>query len=380
MGAFFTNIQFKTTGFDNAKITQEVIEFITNYSLNAGFIQVDNEDDADKTIIVSNSADSDWLSIYDEEMEDQGSKSLNLLSAALSKQFGSHTLSVLVNDSDSLYIGLHNRGTLKDAFSNLSKTIDFTKRKPIVWSEILVNNYTFDDIQNAWQNKTILVEDFLAEFAKFINIDTSKLITGFNYFNEENSNEGIKLNFARKDQPPKPKLELTKFGLLGGSGLVDVSEGERQTIHWILTNYGTFSKGIEVMITGECIEKGLLVPESVHASYFRPHGDQQKEYEVPFEELVTSTGEKIYCARFEDMYIRKGFQTHQPMSPKEQKRYFANSYACAMKFDIRFIGGKNESGEFDLFFVPLENRQEGAFYYKMSKGSLNEWIEKMSND
>lgn len=376
MGAFFTNIQLKTSSLDKTEITDKVIEYITKFNTEAGFIKVDSEEEANKTVIVSQSDNSKWLSIYDEEMEDQGSRKLNKLSSELSKEFKTTALSVLVNDSDSIYLGINTNGTLKDSLSNLSKEIDFNKNKPSVWTEILVDNFSFDDIQTAWQSKTIFVEDFLTQFAKFTGLDNSKLLTGYNYINEENRSEGIKLNFAQKDKKKTAELGLTKFSMLAGAGLVDVKEGEKQNIEWILTNYGTFSKGVDVVIAGECIEKGLLIPEIVQTNYVKPQLDKQNEYKATFVETVATTGEKIFYAKIEDIYIPKGFQPSYPMSAKEGKRYGEISYDCAIKFNISFIGGNDGGGEVAIFFSPIENRQDGSYYCNLTKGTLEEWMKK----
>ena len=376
MGAFFTNIQLRTSSFDKAEITDKVIEYIRNYNEETGFIKVDNEEDADKTIIISLPNDSEWLSIYDEGMEDQGSRKLNKLSSGLSKQFETTALSILVNDSDSIYVGLNVNGILKDSISNLSKEIDFNKSKPNVWTDILSDNYSFDDIKTAWQNKSVFVEDFLTEFAKFINLDNLKLLTGYNYINEEKPNEGIKLNFAQKDKKKTAELGLPKFRMLAGAAIVDVKEGEKQNIEWILTNNGTSSKGVDVVVAGECIEKALLIPEIVQTNYVRQQLNKQNEFKATFVETVATTGEKIFYARIEDIYIPKGFKPNYPMSPKEMKRYEKISYDCAIKFNISFIGGNEGAGDVAIFFSPIENRQDGSYYSSLTKGTFEEWMKK----
>ncbi|WP_281235067.1 hypothetical protein [Flavobacterium gelatinilyticum] len=376
MGAFFTNIQLKTSNFDRTEITEKVIQYITNYNQESGFVKVDNEADADKTIIISFSNDSEWVSVYDEEMEYEGPRKLNKLASVLSKQFKTTALSILVNDSDSVYVGLNNNGILKDSISNLSKKVDFNKSKPNAWTDILLGNYAFDDIKMAWQNSSFFVEGFLTEFAKFINVDSSKLLTGYNYISEENQSEGIKLNFAQKDKKENTELGLTKFSMLSGAGLIDIKEGEKKDRGWVLTNYGTFSKGVDVVIAGECIEKSLLVPETVQINYVIPQLDKKNEFKASFIETVATTGEKIFYARIEDIYIPKGFKPNYPMSPKEGKRYEKIAYDCAIKFNISFIGGNEESGEVAVFFSPLENRQDGSYCSNLTKATLQEWIEK----
>jgi hypothetical protein len=378
MGAFFTNIQVSTSSFEKTGITEKIIEYIVHFNAEAGFIRVDGEEEADKTVIVSLPNDSNWLSIYDEEMEDQGSKKLNRLSSGISKQFKTTALSVLVNDSDSMYVGLNINGTLKDSLSNLSKKIDFDKSKPDFWKDILLNNYSFEDIKIAWQKKIVFVEDFLTEFAKFIDLDASRLLTGYEYLSEEKPNEGIKLNFIHKDKKKTADLGLTKFSMIAGSGLVDVKKGEKQDTEWIMTNQGTFSNGLDLIVAGECIEKELLIPEIAKLSYMKYKSEHQNEFFAPFIETVSTTGEKIFYARIEDIYIPKGFKPAEPMSPKESKRYGKIWYDPAIRFNISFIGGEDGNGDFEIFFSPLVNRQEGSYCASLMKDSLENWMSKDS--
>lgn len=376
MGAFFTNVQLKTSGFNKDEITGKVIEYITKFNTEAGFIKVDSEEEADKTVIVSPSDNSNWVTIYDEETEDQGSRKLNKLTSALSKEFKTTALSVLVNDSDSMYIGLNINGTLKDSLSNLSKEIDFSKNQPGVWTEILVDNYSFNDIVTAWQNKTMFVEDFLTQFAKFTDLDNSKLLTGNEYKNEEKPNEGIKLNFAQKEKKKVAELGLTKFSLISGGGIIDVKRAENKSIEWMLTNYGTFSNGLDIVIAGKCIEKGLIIPEIAKVSHYKYKSEKQNEFVVPFVETVSTTGEKIFYVRIEDIYIPKGFQPTYPMTPKEGKRYGKIWYDSAIKFNINFIGGEEGIGDFNVFFSPIVNRQDGSYVANIMKGTIEDWMKK----
>jgi hypothetical protein len=376
MGAFFTNVQLRTSGLDKSNLTDDAINYINQLNNEAGFVKVDNKDEADKTVILSPSDDLAWISIYDEETEDQSFGKLNKLASGLSKRFKTTALSILVNDSDSIYVGINVNGTLKDTISNLSKKIDFTKNKPAAWSEILVTDYSFDDVKSAWQNKSVFVEDFLTEFAKFIDLDTSKLLTGYEYLNEERPNEGIKLNFAQKNKKKADELGLTKFSMIAGAGLVDVKAGEKQVTEWIMTNQGTFSNGLEIVITGECIEQDLLIPEILKASYIKYKSDNQTEFAAPFIETVATTGEKLFYARIEEIYIPKGFQPTYPMTPKEAKRYGKIWYDPAIKFNISFIGGKDGIGDFEIFFSPLVNRQEGSYCASLMKGRQEDWMKK----
>ena len=374
MGAFFTNIQLKNTCAKPDELTDKVIAYITKYNLEAGFIRVDNETEADKTVIILPSEDLRWISIYDEDTEDQELSKLNKLSNELSKQFKTTSLDILVNDSDSIYLGINVNGILKDSITNIEGEIDFNKSEPKIWTDILEDNYSFDDIEKAWKEKNIFVEDFLKKFAKFANIDIDKLLTGYLYLQEENPSLGIKLNFALKDKKVNSELGLTKFSMLAGAVVVDLQHGEKQNIEFILTNKGTFSTGIDIVISGECIEQSLLIPEFVKANYVTYVSEKQNDFTLSFIETISTTGQKIFYARIEDMYIPEGFNPTYPLTSKGAERYRKVAYDCAIKFNINFIGGNNGNGDFTIFFSPLINRQEGTHSSRLMKGGVEDWM------
>ena len=376
MGAFFTNIQLRTSDIDKSGITDRVVEYIVKLNAEAGFTKIDDEGQADKSVIISPSDDLMWISIYDEDTEDQNSKKLNKIASYLSNEFKTIALSILVNDSDTVYVGLTNNGTLKDTVSNRSKKIDFSKSKPPVWSDILVNNYSFEDVKSAWQSKSVFVEDFLTQFAKLINLDTSKLLTGYEYLNEETLTKEIKLNFVHRDKKKPPELGLTKFSMVAGSGLVDAKKGEKQFREWIITNEGDSSNGLEIIVAGECIENGLIIPDFANLSLFLPQADKQNEFTASFIETSSTTGEKIFYARVEDIAIPIGYKPTFPMTPKESKRYGNIRYDRSIRFNISFIAEKEGVGEFTIFFSPLVNRQEGSYSSTVFKGQLDDWMKK----
>ncbi|MGB4776224.1 MAG: hypothetical protein WBP45_13700 [Daejeonella sp.] len=367
MGAFFTNIQLRVSELDKTNITGRVIDYIIKLNSEAGFTIVDNEDKADKSVIISPSEDLTWISIYDEDTEDQNAKKLNKIASSLSKEFKTKALSIIVNDSDTGYISLINNGTLKDTIKNRSNKIDFSKSKPLVWSDILVENYSFEDIKSASRNKSAFVEDFLNQFAKLINLDSLKLLTGYNYLNEEKSVQQLKLNFVQKGKKAE-ELGLTKFRMLAGVGIIDVKNGERKTAEWIVTNQGSASTGLDIIIAGECITNDLLIPEVVKVSLF----GSENPYPQQFIKTVSTEGEKIFYAKLEGFNIPEGYKPSYPMSPKESKRYGMIQYECGVNFNITFIGGKEGIGEFTVFFSPLVNRQDGGDCSTLLKGKFED--------
>jgi hypothetical protein len=378
MGAFFSNIQLRTSEIDKTNITNRVVDYIIKLNSEAGFIKVDDEDEADKSVIISPAEDFSWISIYDENTEDQNSRKLNKIASSLSKEFKTNALSILVNDSDTVYVRLVKNGTLKDSFSNRSKKIDFSKNKPLIWSDILANTYTFEHVKSAWNSKSVFVEDFLSRFAKLINLDSSKLLTGYEYLNEENLTGKTKLHFSEINKKKPAELGLTKFFVVAGSGLVDAKSGEKQSREWIITNEGDTSKGLEIIVTGYCIENGLVIPEFAKLNLLFPQADNQNEFFISFIETTSTTGEKLFYARVEDILIPKGYKPTFPMTPKESKRYGRIRYEYSIRFSICFIVGSDDVGEFTVFFCPLVNREEGFYSSVVFKGQLDDYLKKIA--
>ena len=369
MGASFTSIQLRTSDTDQSDITEKVVEYIVKLNAEAGFKRIADEDQSDKSIIISPSDDLTWISIYDEDAEDQNLRKLNKLASCLSKEFKTIALSILVNDSDLVYVGLTNNGTLKDTISNRLKKINFGKSNPSVWSDLLINSYSFEDVKDAWQSKSIFVEDFLTRFAKLINLDASKLVTGYEYLNEESLTKEIKLNFVQENKKKSPELGLTKFSLVAGSTLVDAKKGKNQFREWILTNEGASSNGLDVIVAGECIENGLIIPDFVNIGMSVQPVDMQNNFTASFIEATSTIGEKIFYARVEDIIIPEGYKPTFPMTSKESKRYNSIRYDRAIKFNVSFIVEKEGVGEFTIFFCPLVNRQEGSYSSKVFKAA-----------
>lgn len=193
-------------------------------------------------------------------------------------------------------------------------------------------------------------------------------MTGYEYLNEENLTGRIKLNFSSINKKRPAELGLTKFFMVSGSGLVYGKRGEKQISEWIITNEGDTSKGLEIIIAGYCIEKGLIIPDFAKLSLVVPQADKQNEFSASFIETTSTTGKKYFYARIEDIEIPKGYKPTFPMTPKEGKRYVLIRYERSIRFNISFFVGSDDIGEFSVFFCPLVNRDEGYYSSRVFKG------------
>ncbi len=145
---------------------------------------------------------------------------------------------------------------------------------------------------------------------------------------------------------------------------------KKQDTDWFITNRGISSIGVDIVIAGECVKKSLLIPEKVIASYHKKQRDKKDSFEANFVDTVSTTGEKIFYARLEDIYIPEGYIPPNPMTPKEAKLSVKKTYDCIIKFNLSFIGGQEGEGNFTIFFSPLVQRQEGSLSWELTKGKL----------
>lgn len=362
MGAFYTNIQLKKTCEGKTVDIDSIINFITQIHSEEGYFRVDKEEDADKSIIIQQTNNSNWISIYDEELEIQNTKKLNKIASNLSKQFETTALSLLVHDSDLMYLGLSKNGKLKDSLSNLSKEIDFKKNKPSEWLNILSDKKTFEDIKLGWSKKNLFVEEFLFEFSNLAGIEYSKLTIGYDYLCEVESIEGIRLNFAKKGKIIKP-LGETKIALMGTEIMNQVRIGEKFICNIFLTNYGDVSKGLDIIIAGEAIENGIIIPNKAIVNYFPILDETQGEFNENFTETISTTGQKIYYIRLENFNFKKGYEPNYPMSNKEYKQYNKKRIESAFKCHIEFMVVKGGNEQILFYFSPLANRKLGSCCY-----------------
>ena len=139
-----------------------------------------------------------------------------------------------------------------------------------------------------------------------------------------------------------------------------------------MTNQGNASKGLDIVVAGECIANDLLIPELVKVGLFK----YENTFSTQFIETVSTEGEKIFYAKLEDFIIPEGYKPNYPMTPKESKRYGMIQYEREVNFNLTFIGGKEGTGEFTVYFSPLVNRQDGGDYSTSMKGTLEDWTKK----
>ncbi|GAB2679522.1 hypothetical protein GCM10027036_37000 [Flavihumibacter cheonanensis] len=367
MGAFFTNIQIKIDLLKKENLIEEIVFCLKQYNSELDYEPIDNQDEADKSVLIVSKPDSNWVSIYDEDTELQHLTDLKQLAKFLSSSIKTSTLSILVHDSDSISMCLFTNGKEVDSISNIRKKVNFNKNKPEAWSDVLHPPHIFEDIQKAWHNNPIFAEEFLQAFAQLARINSAYLISGFEDIQEFHKNDGIALHFRQKNKPIKPVLPLTTFQFFQTHSILTLKKGESSKLDFSFWNRGDSSKGIEIILAGECIDKNLLVPKKTEILYIERPDNRRNNFQAAFTKSKNWKGEYFYSATIEEIIIPKGHNPQFPMKPKESKWHSKNFVYFTLFLSIVFESNSDEPGRVDLFICPLENKDLGYIHCSFDK-------------
>lgn len=363
MGAFFSNIQVKTPIINDSQSREQIIDYIKQLHLENGYIEVDNADVADKSVIVSALNDTSWIAVYDEDAESQKLSQINSLAISLAKRLQSIALSISVGDSDCIYIGLNNDESTIDSISNSydNLEVDFSKIQTDEWEKLIIDkSYSFEDIKTAWKNKDVFVESFLDIFVKLYGISEKKLLTGYEYLSENSVVDGTQLYFVKKKKPADNTPIPVSLNLACSQKEDKFKVGPSAIMTWGINNYGDASEGFDIMICGDAIENNLIKPVSVKIK----HGvaiNIAWEIGSTFIETKSQADEKLYYINFDKFKIHKGDKLSANMSQKEFHRVYKIIYENLINIEMEFLAVNAGESEFKLFIVPHENRGDGTY-------------------
>lgn len=367
MGAFFTNIQIKTDLPNKGNLVEEIIFCLQQYNSTLDFEQVENQEEADKSVLVVAKPDLNWVSVYDEDTESQNLKDLKQLAKFLSSSLKTSTLSILVHDSDSISLCLFTNGKIADSISNIRKKANFNKNKPEAWSVVLQPPHDFEDIKKAWFNNPIFAEEFLQAFAQLARMNLEHLIAGFEDIQEFHKNDGIALHFRQKNKPIKPTLPPTTFQFSQYHSVLSLKKGQSIKMDFQFRNRGNSSKGMEIIIAGECADKDILVAKKTEIFYIEKPDNRRNSFQATFTKSKNWKGESFYIATIDEIVIPKGYNPQFPMKPKESKWFDENDVYFTLFLSIVFESNSNDPGRVDLFICPLENRDLGYIHTSFDK-------------
>lgn len=350
MGAFFSNLQIKNTVHDNA-FDLKIIDCITTHYSNLGYYIVEDEKDADKSIILAKDTSTSWYSVYDDDFE-LTSEELPRLATFLSDTLNAHVISTMVGDSDYLKISLYDKAKAICNIDNFNDNLSFTFSELSNWSYILSEGKTIEDISDIFKANEVFVEKYLDHLAPLFNISPLYWTLGYRYFEEIIPDSGIKLHFAKikKIKEEEPKVPLQPYLLFSayGSGY-NLKTGEPYPLSFQISNMGASTTGMEIILVGDAIEQEIIYPSDMQIQI----GGIPYPSEVSFQKTTSTDKRKLWVAELNDIFIPEGKLPPSDFSKKEHKKYleYMNKSSIALKMNM--TGVKQSKTSFSVFAIPL---------------------------
>lgn len=352
-------MQIKAAEGDTKVFKEQVIDRIKDYHNKKGYELVENEEEADKSVIISICNNSPWVSIYDEE----GTHDLTMLielGEELTKQQGTTCFSVLILDSDYIVLGYYKEGKLLEQMSNLSLLIDLETEKPEIWAE-LTPNRSFEEIKKAWKYNVFSTKNFLKDFSKLINIPPSRLLRDYYTLHKEDSCINTLLHFVDKEK--KEREAITKsvsLNMLIREGSTKIKPFHSHKMKWLMTNFGESSQGLEILVSGKAIDKLYLVPSRAKISYYK-EGENKKEYISEFMRTSQKHKGKVFYISLPDLFIPKGKKPIPSIKPQKNQQNQDFLYSIAIQIEIEFLGLNEGKDNVNVLIIPMKNRKDGHY-------------------
>ena len=273
MGAFLTNVQVYIGDLEPEVVRARVVNGISR-AVGKGFVPVTGDEEGDRTVVMGPMKGRRWITIYDEDTEDQDTQKLERLAKELSKAVSSYAVGVIVHDSDILGLFLYCGGKRVDVYDSdpeyFGEQISAVKRRELAghpdrWRELLISGYTETDLRRAWDGEEVFAEDRLAKIATVLGWDEDLVMVGYNYLEELEREDLEQIRFQGKQKkgikmaqgPPvlhqfTYSFEMPKI-TVGGTGLLPIC----------LINTGGDGKGFTIEFMGSAVSAGLVMVDQV---------------------------------------------------------------------------------------------------------------------
>jgi len=176
MGAFFTNCQVRGAS------TRAVAAALAHFTRSRAYVSPEK---------------NGWVTVYTEATEEQDQTVLCAIAEGLSRTLKTDVFGFLVHDSDIAAYWLYRCGALADEFDSApdyfdkhvdAGTRDRVRGNPDVLSPLCAAGTTRSQIEAVIHPPDgfhLMAEDILTDLGELLGIDASRLILGFNYFDEE---------------------------------------------------------------------------------------------------------------------------------------------------------------------------------------------------
>lgn len=279
MGSWFSNLHIRKKDL----VTQEaVVSCVGDIMARRGYEPVTLESDADGTVTVISTPESQWISVFSEQLAHDDSDSCKRIAMPISEQLCTDVLGISCFDSDYLYLNLLNAEEQVDAWVGIGngKDVGIDRRTGVMaWKKKVADYPAFSA---AARQNYICAEDFLTQVEPCLGLPA---VLEMVYQIEENILENAKtLYFQRKeDSSPleTPQLALSEYDT-DFPCLVD--RHSKLTIH----SAGTEARGISVYFSGPGVEDGTLTFSDVCLGRVGQHPP------ITLERMQLSDGQWVY--------------------------------------------------------------------------------------
>lgn len=357
MGAFFSNLQVKIPAHESLS-NRNIIDCIIKIHNDLGYETTENEESADKSIIIASEKSTPWYSIYDEDF-DLEANSADILASFLAESLSTTVLSTMVSDSDYLDISLFGMDKTKHSINNVNDELKFTFPEIHSWNSILPDNKSFEDIFSIFREQQILVENYLDKLAPLIHLSPLFMQLGYRYFEEIMPDNGTKLHFAKKEKAQAEALRETNLMFSAYISDYNLKIGEPYSASFLINNNGLPATGMEIIMVGEAIEQEMIVPSDIQIRI------DETQKETSFLKTISTDNRKLWVANINDIDIPEGKPLASNHSMKEYREYIKQMYKTAFNLKFQLHGIKQGTTSFSLFAIPLPRGCGQSAYAKI---------------
>ena len=330
------------------------MERITAAAAAEGFHPAPDEVQADRTVVIAQPADSEWLVVYDENGDGMDEKAIDALGRALSEN--APTITSLVADSDELQIGLFRDGKRADRIRFDPGSGKLPRPKVKTWQKLLGPGTS--EFIGAFAGESAFAEGPLETLGKLLRWDQTHASLGYGHIDELPQPPVAVLKFAISPErrfytlrqgPPDLHAPVEKHREQLAMGLR--AEGMGCSAAFI--NEGGRSRGLIVLIErSDALDEHLEV-DGVSVS----SNDGKVTMKAAIQEDVSGQKRFLHAslpewplAPYPDWGDLEAWQTMK-----------VNNLLQAASFWVVIHGNPRKTGTFSipLYAAPLENRRDG---------------------
>jgi hypothetical protein len=276
MGLFFSNVHIKKNEQFNS---ETLIEMLKQQMTAKGHIEQKSADDAEISICIYNSEESDWVTVASDYFNFSDAESTKAAAMPFSEKFETDVIASACADSDFIIMNLINSKQNRDGWVNAGNFYGPKPRRTSLapWKSVVSDYEKFCETVKSNQ---VFAEDILYESAEFLGMNSEQCAL---QPDSETLTESTKLTMlyfssGAEENKELPKLEIRLFNLM------PCKLGENQVV--FVNNKGGRSKGVAVMFWGGFVENDDIIIEN--ATFESDYGSDKRK-------VIPITLKKVKC-------------------------------------------------------------------------------------